>query len=443
MTEIERYVGGPAGSTLALAPEAWQLAQRLQRTDFVPDALKGKPEAVLACILAGAEVGVSPMQSLSKIHVIKGRPAMAAELMRAIVLREGHELWIEEQSSERVILVGQRKGSQRETRMTWTLDDARRAKLLSNPSWQNYPAAMLLARATAALCRAIFPDVLAGISYTIEELQDGDVIDLELAAEPPTRAAAPAPAKRTARARQAATRGSDAPAETEPPVEPKAEHEEAPLPGEDDVVDAELVDEFEVGDSDPGAPPIDGWPDDYEGPDQQIEGRAYAPTQVLAIRAGELGLDRQEKLDVCSSIVGRGIDSTKDLEPDEVKLVLETMAAPGFDARALLDGGPATTPEPAESAPSGPPRRRRAAEPAEAAPRPSRGPVGTWKAEDWRAFLAERGVKVTEVLKEAAKLSRESDLRAPGNLDELIGHELEAILVGFVEDLALERGRIQ
>ena len=48
--------------------------------DFVPPALRGKFEAVLACILAGHEAGVSPMQALSKIHIIEGRPAMAAEL---------------------------------------------------------------------------------------------------------------------------------------------------------------------------------------------------------------------------------------------------------------------------------------------------------------------------------------------------------------------------
>ena len=192
MTEIERYSGGPAGGTLALAPEAWSLAQRIARTEFVPDALRGKPEAVLACMLAGAEVGVSPMQALSKIHVIKGRPAMAAELMRAIVLREGHDLWIEEQSSTRCIVGGKRKGSDRETRVTWTLDDAKRANLLSNPSWRSYPSAMLLARATAGLCRAIFPDVLAGISYTVEELQDGDVLDvLEAPPEPGSEAARP------------------------------------------------------------------------------------------------------------------------------------------------------------------------------------------------------------------------------------------------------------
>lgn len=416
--------GSPAGSSLELAAPAWGLAQRIAGTDFVPKALRGKPEAVLACFLTGHELGIGPMQALAKIHVIEGRPAISAELMRALVLGHGHDLWIEEQSSERCIIAGKRRNSTRESRVTWTLDDARRAGLVGKDVWKKYPGAMLLARATGPLCRGVFADVLAGVSYTLEELEDG-VLDDERPVELDSPAArGPAPAKKTARARQAATRGSDAPAETEPPPAAPAAHEEPPLPGEDDdVVDAEIVGE-----------------DDYEGPDQHIEGRAYSPTQVLAIRAGELGLDRQEKLDLCSSIIGRGIDSTKDLEPAEVKTILEAMAADGFDARAILDGAPATSPEAAESAPSGPPRRRRAAEPAEAAPGPSRGPVGTWKAEDWRAFLAERGVKVTEVLKEAAKLARESDLAAPGNLDELIGHELEAVLVGFVEDLAL-RGR--
>lgn len=70
----------------SLAPEvigsAFDLASKVAATEFVPSALRGKPEAIMACILMGREIGVGPMQALSKIHVVDGRPAMAAELMR-------------------------------------------------------------------------------------------------------------------------------------------------------------------------------------------------------------------------------------------------------------------------------------------------------------------------------------------------------------------------
>jgi len=83
-----------AQDSIDLAPAAWQLANKVAGTDFVPKALRGKPDAVLACILTGSEVGISPMKSLSMIHIVDGRPAMAAELMRAIVLDAGHDIWI-------------------------------------------------------------------------------------------------------------------------------------------------------------------------------------------------------------------------------------------------------------------------------------------------------------------------------------------------------------
>ena len=115
-TAVAPYRAGM--SSIELAPTAWQLANRVAGTEFVPAALKGKPEAVLACILAGHEAGISPMQSLSKIHVIQGRPAMAAELMRALVLQHGHEIWIEESTTTRVTMGGRRAGGTRETKVT-------------------------------------------------------------------------------------------------------------------------------------------------------------------------------------------------------------------------------------------------------------------------------------------------------------------------------------
>lgn len=444
MTAIERYQGPK--STLELAPEAWSLAQRIAKTDFVPGPLRGKPEAVLACMLAGNEVGVSPMQALSKIHVIDGRPAMAAELMRAIVLRDGHELWIEESTSTRCILGGKRKGSDRETHVTWTMDDAQRAGLKGRQNWQKYPTAMLLARATAGLCRAIFPDVLAGISYTVEELEDGDVLELELPAEEGASAPAPAPRAR-ARARQAATRGSDTPEKTEPEPEPTVERELAPLPGEedfelrdedDDTVDAEIVEEDDGFD----VPPV-GEGDTYEGPDQDLgAGRSYTGPQVIAIKLAELGVTkRDDRLKAISAILGREITTSKDLEPDEVTKVVSTLNELPEGSRLIPEEGPpsessADTGSAAgsESAPGSPPTP----EPS-SPPRRRRAPVvdpEEWDADRWREFLRSRGVKVVDLLREAARLAPG---KPTGTLDDLTGSGIAAELVGFVEDLSLER----
>jgi hypothetical protein len=147
---------------------AWRLARRIHQTPFVPSALRGHPESVLACILTGDELGLGPMQSLRMVNVIEGRPAASAELMRALVNRAGHRIDVVESRQDRVTLAGRRRDTGAVAKVTWTIGDAQRAKLTGNPAWAKYPRSMLLARATSELCRALFADVIGGL-YTPEE----------------------------------------------------------------------------------------------------------------------------------------------------------------------------------------------------------------------------------------------------------------------------------
>lgn len=153
-------------------PTSWvaamRLAARINGTTFVPRPLRGDPNEVLAAILTGQELGLGPMQSLRMINVIEGRPAASAELMRALVNRAGHRLSVVEARQDRVTLYGRRRDTGSEAKVTWTIADAQRAKLTSNPAWGKYPRSMLLARATSELCRQIFSDVIGGL-YTEEE----------------------------------------------------------------------------------------------------------------------------------------------------------------------------------------------------------------------------------------------------------------------------------
>lgn len=148
----------------------WKLSQRISNTPFVPTALRGKNEAVLACVLYGAELGLGPMQSLNSIHVIEGRTAMSPELMRAMVARHGHRIDVIENSNDVCEVKGTRADTGSTATVRWTLDDARMAGLAGKNNWKTYPRAMLLARATSELCRIVFPDVIAGLSYTPEEV---------------------------------------------------------------------------------------------------------------------------------------------------------------------------------------------------------------------------------------------------------------------------------
>jgi hypothetical protein len=162
-----------------LTPEvvAWKTAQRIATTEFVPQSYRGRPEAVFAAILYGRELGMGPMGSLQALNVIKGKPTLAPEAMRARVFAAGHRIDVLTNSDTAVVLRGRRSDGGEAT-VEWTLEDARRAGLAGGESWKRYPRAMLVARATSELCRMLFPDVISGASYTPEELGDDEPTDV-------------------------------------------------------------------------------------------------------------------------------------------------------------------------------------------------------------------------------------------------------------------------
>lgn len=199
----ELVTGGPAqtnGQVLASSAlrqfaadgkAALEIAYSIAPTPFVPTSYK-RPNSdewypveriaqnVAAAWLAGDEVGLKPMQALQAIDVIEGRPALNARSMRALVQAHGHEIWIEEQpttvpedrSSMAVTIAGRRKDSDHIERVVWTWRRAQQQELSTKKNWRRMPIDMLIARATSAICRLIASDVLMGLAYSQEELQD-------------------------------------------------------------------------------------------------------------------------------------------------------------------------------------------------------------------------------------------------------------------------------
>jgi hypothetical protein len=147
-------------------------ADRVCSTSMVPAAYRGKPAEACAAILAGAELGFSPMASLRAFDNIQGVPAPKAITLRAVVQAAGHQIRVVESTSERAVVDGRRKGDiEWGAPSIWTIE---RASLMpqykSNPNYKTNPAAMLLARATAEQCRWIASDAIMGMPYAAEEL---------------------------------------------------------------------------------------------------------------------------------------------------------------------------------------------------------------------------------------------------------------------------------
>ncbi|MGW2010945.1 hypothetical protein [Streptomyces nigrescens] len=165
-----------AGSTalMAWAQEAdlaYQMAQKLANTSFVPATLRGKPGDITAAILAGSELGLKPMATLKSIDVIQGTPALRAHAMRAVVQKQGHQIELVESTPERCVLRGRRKDADNWQTVEWTTARASQLGLLGKAEWKKQPQTMLVARATGELCRLIASDALHGMPYVSEELE--------------------------------------------------------------------------------------------------------------------------------------------------------------------------------------------------------------------------------------------------------------------------------
>jgi hypothetical protein len=147
-------------------------AELLAASTLVPDAFRGKPANVYLALMFGEALGIHAATALSSIVVVKGKPTMSAELMRALVQQHGHRFRIESSTATEAVVICARKEWPEDTStFTFTMEDAQLAGLAGSDTYKKHPKSMLLARVTTMACRAMFADVIAGISYTPDELE--------------------------------------------------------------------------------------------------------------------------------------------------------------------------------------------------------------------------------------------------------------------------------
>jgi hypothetical protein len=325
-----------------MLPAVGDLAGKIATTSFVPKALRGKAPEVAACILTGREIGIGPMESLQKIHVIDGRPALSSELMRSLVLKAGHELRFPVLTDTKVTAEGRRAGSDSWTSVTWTMQEANRIGVTGKATWKQYPRQMLSARATAELCRLLFPDALGGITYLPDEIEDERPARAATTARrspPAVQVERPEPELVVVEQAAPATRSRvpepDFPeAETDELiveaeiVEPADDSQVVDQPETTEVVADEpaIVDTLPTEDPDHAPPP--NFEDEVEGEKPKLPHAITAP-QVKMIGASmrTAGIsDRTAALDFCASVIGRRIESRNELTKDEASRIIDVLA---------------------------------------------------------------------------------------------------------------------
>lgn len=149
------------------------------------DGFRETTANVLLAVELGNTLGLSPLQALCQVNVVEGKPGLGAEGQLAQVLIAGHDMYVDEERSDRTkaTVVAQRKGSERVHTIVYTLDDAVAAGLVrivegrpfarsqsGKPlPWETSTPDMLVWRAVTRACKRVFPDVTGGLTAVDDE----------------------------------------------------------------------------------------------------------------------------------------------------------------------------------------------------------------------------------------------------------------------------------
>jgi hypothetical protein len=201
-------------------------------------------QQVVTVALKGWELGLPLMASLEGIRIIRGRPQPASALMESLAVARvpGARVdWIELGENGRATCVAHRAGRKPVT-ITYTEEDARRAKVDEKDTYKQWPAQLYRAGALRQACWLQYKDVYFGFEPPTPDmavLEDDD--GLVNAVETPSTAPTGPPPSSNPPAPVATSSAGSAPAATPPPtvtqrVDTKVDVKASPAAPEDAVL---------------------------------------------------------------------------------------------------------------------------------------------------------------------------------------------------------------
>jgi len=181
---------GKRGIEVRSLDDMTTFARMVLKSGMAPKSMRDVSQVCVALQL-GAEIGLSPMQSVQNVGVINGKPAIYGDAAAALVSSSGllearDEYWQaggkrtespggnpDEWPDDLTYVVKlKRKGIEGESVGSFSVGDAKRAGLWKKSGpWSQYPSRMLTMRSRSWAYRAGFADVLGGM-YFREEAMD-------------------------------------------------------------------------------------------------------------------------------------------------------------------------------------------------------------------------------------------------------------------------------
>jgi hypothetical protein len=166
-----------------IAPnDAMLLAEQFFRSGLFQD-IKSAAQAMVK-IMAGNELGLPPLASISGIHIIAGKPVIGAGLIASAVKSSGKYNYRVVENTDKHCSIDFYEGSEKIGNSSFSYDDAKKA---GTKNLDKFPKNMLFARAISNGVKWFTPDVFAGSVYVPEEMQQvtEDIGHLEVKQEPP------------------------------------------------------------------------------------------------------------------------------------------------------------------------------------------------------------------------------------------------------------------
>lgn len=162
MTDLVRYEDPSAGM------DTMQLGEVLAQSGYFQDA-KGAAQAIVK-VLAGRELGIGPVASMTGIYIVKGRVTLSANVMAAQIKRSGKYNYIVRQMDDKGCAIEFFESGQSIGTSSFDEADARAAGLLAGENWKKFPRNMYFSRAMSNGAKWYCPDVFSGPVYTPDEL---------------------------------------------------------------------------------------------------------------------------------------------------------------------------------------------------------------------------------------------------------------------------------
>lgn len=163
-------------ATVTADMERWNImrdqANVLVKSGFLPAAIN-TPEKALAIMQKGKELGIPPMEALSSINVIQGKPSVSPQLMLALARRTGELIDLKMDANDKGATVTVTRKGQSPYTTSFGVKEATEMGLINKDNYKKQPAVMYQWRAVAQNLRVTFPDAISGL-YLVEEMTGGD-----------------------------------------------------------------------------------------------------------------------------------------------------------------------------------------------------------------------------------------------------------------------------